>query len=1014
MNKVEAWKQEKHGFDVWPDVVRYASEGTPMAQIPEPDLERMKWHGVFYRKRVEDGRYMIRVRIPGCEFSAVQARELAAIARIGYSILDVTTRGNIQIQGFGVQQLPEIVDRLERVGLTGRQTGHDNVRNVMTHPWAGIDPEELIDGRSLCRKLTDVFMNSREYSDLPRKFNVVVEGRAVPALHCWTQDISFVAARREDGVVKFHWLLAGTQGQNPRLAWKVPVWVTEDQAPDVFRASLDVFRAEGSREKRDRSRMRFLIERIGVDGFLERIHDRLGYRLKPNDVELPAIDRSEDFIGWFRQKQAGLWAMGVSIPLGRLTHEQMRGLGDLAESLGDSTLRASYDQGIVIPNIEESKRSEASRALGRLGLDHHADSVTRNVVACTGRQFCNIAVSETKGHAFTLIDRLRAKGINLNDIKINMSGCPSACAQTYTADIGLKGVRVRRTGGTRDGFDVFLGGGAHGPVELGLAYAKGVDVDQLPELIERLVREFDRDRSEGDTFSRYWRERIVREGASPRTIVETEFRPDIWICDYCSYRHTGDDPPFFCPKCSSLRKHFARIDSKGGDTEAAIAFADSSNTSLESTNADIRQPVSEAANAPRSDGFRDVGSAVELEAKGRLAVELDGRELAVFNDGGVIRCVDGLCPHEGGPLSQGTCNQGVITCPWHDWTFDAATGRCVDDASCSIRTYPIRVEGGRLLIKPSADHAASASSPVPISAPASSSFSSSSRDSISSSISSSISASKSGSSAAFAGFTAGSANGRSSSTSSADEADLVVLEVIEETHDTKTIRLDNKRARLPHHAAGRHLKVRVRNTEGEVWKSFTISSPPTRCESLDLTVKLNPAGIVSPAIHALKPGDSIHVKGPSGGFFFDPDRHREPIVLAVAGSGVTPAMCIVRTIHDLQLDIPVTMLYGARSRRDLIFGRELDRVRIRMPNLRLVVTLTQPDALWTGGIGRIDHELLARHVDPLESSRYFLCGPGEMTRELVAYLEERSVPRDRMHTETFGKKPIKVQSIHNI
>ncbi len=985
MNKVEAWKLEKHGFDVWPDVVRYANERTPMTQIPEPDLERMKWHGIFYRKRVEDGRYMIRVRIPGCEFSADQARELAAIARIGYSILDVTTRGNIQIQGFGVRDLPEIVDRLDRVGLTGRQTGHDNVRNVMTHPWAGIDPEELIDGRPLCRTLTDVFMNSREYSDLPRKFNVAVEGRGVPALHCWTQDVSFVAARRDDGSVTFHWLLAGTQGQNPRLAWKVPVWVTEDQAPEVFRASLDVFRAEGSREKRDRGRMRYLIERIGVDGFLDRIHDRLGYRLEPNDLELPAIERSEDFIGWFRQKQAGLWAMGISVPLGRLTHEQMHGLGDLAESLGDSTLRASYDQGIVIPNIEEAKRSEASRTLGRLGLDHHADSVTRNVVACTGRQFCNIAVSETKGHAFTLIDRLRAKGINLNDIKINMSGCPSACAQTYTADIGLKGVRVRRTGGVRDGFDVFLGGGAHGPVELGLAYVKGVDVDQLPELIERLVREFDRDRAEGDTFSRYWRERIVREAAAPRAIAESEYRPDIWICDYCSYRHTGDDPPFFCPKCSSLRKHFARIDPAGGEPNDSSSPAEPATEFADSSDVKIHQSESVRKNEVRADGLRDVGSALELEAKRRLAVDVDGRELAVFSDAGVLRCVDGLCPHEGGPLAQGTCTQGVITCPWHDWTFDAATGRCTDGANCTIRTYPIRVEAGRLLVELRGETSAANPSPAQTAA-ATSALNSPST---------------------LAGFTAGFFNGRAASTSCDQEADLVVLEVIEETHDTKTIRLDNKRARLPHHVAGRHLKVRVRNSSGEVWKSFTISSPPSRSETLDLTVKRNPCGIVSPTIHALKPGDYVHVKGPSGGFFFDPERHREPIVLAVAGSGVTPAMCIVHTIHDLQLDIPVTMLYGARSRRDLIFSRKLDQLRIRMPNLRLVLTLTQADPLWSGGIGRVDPDLLARHVDPLESSRYFLCGPGDMTRDLVSYLDNRQVPRDLIHTETFGKKTVK-------
>src|SRR5262249_37591397 len=153
---------------------------------------------------------------------------------------------------------------------------------------------------------------------------------------------------------------------------------------------------------------------------------------------------------------------------------------------GDGSLRTAYDQGVVIPNIPTAGRSAAVRGLNRIGLEHEADTIARNVIACTGRQFCNIAVSETKGHAFGLMETLRARGVKLAGIKINMSGCPSSCAQTYLGDIGLKGVRVRRPGGTCDGFDVFVGGGAHGAVELGVLYRKGVDVDQLPELIAHL------------------------------------------------------------------------------------------------------------------------------------------------------------------------------------------------------------------------------------------------------------------------------------------------------------------------------------------------------------------------------------------------------------------------------------------------------------------------------------------------------------------------------------------------
>jgi precorrin-3B synthase len=926
MNKVEAWKKEKHGFDVWPDLESYARAGTAMAEIAEADLERLKWYGIFYRKRVEDGRYMIRVRIPGCELDATQARALAEVARIGYSILDVTTRGNVQVQGFRIGDLPGVVARLEATGLTSRQTGHDNVRNVMTHPWAGIDPDELIDARPLCRRLTEVFLGDRRLSDLPRKFNVAVDGRPAPAPHCWTQDTSFVAARRDDGSVAFHWLLGGTQGQNPRLAWKMPVWVREDQAPDVLLQALHVFRKEGPREKRDRARVRYLIEQIGERAFLERVEERLGYRLDPSQRPVPEVHEHEDFLGWFRQKQDGLWALGVSVPLGRLTHEQLDGLATLAEECGDGTLRTAYDQGVVIPNIPAAARARAARWLNRVGLEHEADTVARNILACTGRQFCNIAVSETKGHAFGLMDRLRAKGVKLAGIKVHISGCPSSCAQTYLGDIGLKGVRVRRKGGTCDAFDVFVGGGAHGAVELGILYRKGVDLDQLPEVIESLVRTYDREHRGDATFSQYWRERLTTAPHFPFATAEEDFRPDVWVCEGCGHHHTGDDPPVFCPRCAALRRSFARL----GDEPAAA-----------------EEPP--AAAPSRTDGFRDVGSWADLEGNGRLAAQVDGHELALFVVGSEIRCVDGLCPHEGGPLVQGSLDRGIITCPWHDWAFRTDSGCAADGNGCTLRTHPAKVEDGRVLVAwPPAPTAASTRKDPP-------------------------------------------------------EVALRVIEVVQETPDTKTIKLDNADGRVTAHRPGQHIKVCVPGPAGPAWRSFTLSSPPTRPQVLEVTVKRNPSGVVSNALHTLQSGDMLTIKGPQGRFVFDPEAHREPLVLAVAGSGVTPAMSILRTIRDHQLALPVTLLYGCRGREDIIFARELDALRLRLASLRLVVTLSRPDPDWHGPTGRVGPELIAEHVPEPAACRYFLCGPGDMHDALSRWLVQRGVPPDRIHTEMFGK-----------
>src|SRR5262249_25108757 len=171
-NPVEVWKAEKHGFDVWPDVLRYAQAHTPMAEIEAADLERMKWYGAFYRKRDGDGTYMLRIRLTGCELSAEQARAIALIAyQYGHGIVEVTTRANVQVQGLSIEQVPQALAKLEAVGLSARQTGHDNVRNVFGHPLSGVDPDELIDVRKLCRQVSDVFLGSREYSDLPRKLN---------------------------------------------------------------------------------------------------------------------------------------------------------------------------------------------------------------------------------------------------------------------------------------------------------------------------------------------------------------------------------------------------------------------------------------------------------------------------------------------------------------------------------------------------------------------------------------------------------------------------------------------------------------------------------------------------------------------------------------------------------------------------------------------------------------------------------------------------------------------------
>ena len=429
VNPAEVWKSKKHSLDVWPDVLRHAEARTPMADIETPDLERMKWYGFFYRKRDTPGRYMNRIRITAGELTSDQAREIAAIAyEHGHGIVDVTTRANLQVQGLGIEHLPEVAERLAAVRLTSKQTGHDNIRNVFAHPFSGLLPDELIDTRQLCRDVTALFVDSREYSDLPRKFNICLSGTTEHSVHFWTQDLGFLA-RRVGREVLFQVLVAGTQGQNPHLAWHLPVLAHPGQVVAVTAALLDLFRARGSREKRHQARLRYLVERIGIDAVKAWVDERVPLRPWP-DLPPPApAARNDDLVGWFAQAQPDLWTMGLCVPLGRLSWRQLEALAVLARRWGDGRLRTTHEQGIAVIDIPGGFRDAAATDAAAVGLSMHADTLARNTVACTGTQFCNIAVTETKGAMFRLVDTLRQRTLALHGIRIHMSGCPSSCAQ---------------------------------------------------------------------------------------------------------------------------------------------------------------------------------------------------------------------------------------------------------------------------------------------------------------------------------------------------------------------------------------------------------------------------------------------------------------------------------------------------------------------------------------------------------------------------------------------------------
>ncbi len=939
-NPIEIWKAEKHSFDVWPDVLKHAERGTAMKDIDAADLERMKWHGFFYRKRDTPGRYMNRIRITAGELTADQAREIAYIAyESGHGIIDVTTRANLQVQGLEIGHLPKVAERLDKVGLSSKQTGHDNIRNVFAHPFSGLMPDELIDTRQLSHELTALFVGSREYSDLPRKLNICLNGTDSHSAHFWTQDISFLAHRTGEGEVLFQLLIGGTQGQNPHLAWHVPVLVRPEQVVDVTRSILELFRSQGSREKRNAARFRFLIERIGVTGVLEHLEQSLSFRLIPYVSEPVPAGQYDELIGWFRQSDPKLWTMGLCVPLGRMSWKQLEGLSRLSRDWGDGTLRTTHEQGIAVANIPTGFKDPAATAAAALGLTIHADPLARNTMACTGSQFCNIAVTETKGRMLKLVDQLRQRALMLHGIRIHMSGCPSSCAQHFTADIGLKGVRVRRLIGTREGFDIYLGGGLAGSVHMGLLYKLGVDSDQLPQVIDEVVNEYYLKHKSGQSFSAYWREKL--KDANAAKVGDDDYKPPIWVCDVCDHHHAGEDPPVFCPSCAGLRRNFARLEEMPAESASS----------------------EEAALPPvRDDGFVFAATLEDLSENEGVSVSIDGHEYALFRKGDAVTAIDDACPHEGASLAQGEVAGDVVTCPWHGWTFNTCSGCSLEPAGNDLNHYDTLIEDAKVFLKP-----------------------------------------REQSSTQTQGSTAAPAKaGPHRPAAKPVIANLPVLSVIQETPDVRTFRLDNSRAGLPLDFPGKFAKVCVPTDEGETWRSFTISSSPTTAETIDLTIKRNPSGMVSNHLFDhVEQGDSIKLKGPQGGFFFDPEKHNEPLVLISAGSGITPMMSIVRFLDATGSYRPCLFLYGARTAADIIFHDECLAMTDKHAHFRYVVSLTQPGESWNGATGRLNFTHLANCGVDIAAGRYFICGPDDFMETFQSALLEAGVQRDRIHTEQF-------------
>jgi ferredoxin-nitrite reductase len=496
LNKFEKFKAEKDGLKVKEEIDHFAQIG--WEAMDKTDLEhRLKWVGIFYRP-VTPGKFMMRLRIPNGILTSAQMEVLAEIVqRYGEDgSTDITTRQNLQLRGIRLEDVPDIFQKLKKVGMTSVQSGMDNVRNITGSPVAGLDGDELIDTRELVQKVQDAITNggegNPEFTNLPRKFNIAIEGGRDNSVHAEINDIAFVPAYK-DGELGFNVVVGGffsakrCEAAIPLNAWVRP----NEEVVDLCKAILIVFRDRGLRANRQKSRLMWLIDELGLDKFRSMVEEQLGHPLLPA-AEKDAIDwEKRDHLGYFKQKQAGLNYVGMHVPVGRLFAQDMFDLARIARVYGSEEIRLTVEQNIIIPNIPDANLDTLLAEPLLLKFQIEPNNLERSLVSCTGAAFCNFALIDTKNRALATVRSLEAELEMPHPVRMHWTGCPNSCGQPQVAEIGLMGTKTRKNGKTVEGVDLYMGGKVGKDAHLGTCVQKGIPCEDLPDVLrDILIQQF--------------------------------------------------------------------------------------------------------------------------------------------------------------------------------------------------------------------------------------------------------------------------------------------------------------------------------------------------------------------------------------------------------------------------------------------------------------------------------------------------------------------------------------------
>ncbi|CAK9318072.1 unnamed protein product [Citrullus colocynthis] len=484
------------------ELSKLSMEEIDASKLTKDDVDvRLKWLGLFHRRKHQYGRFMMRLKLPNGVTTSEQTRYLASVIRkYGKDgCADVTTRQNWQIRGVVLADVPEILKGLAGVGLTSLQSGMDNVRNPVGNPLAGIDPEEIIDTRPynnlLSQFITGNSLGNPAFTNLPRKWNVCVIGSHDLYEHPHINDLAYMPATK-NGRIGFNVLVGGFFSAK-RCAEAVPLdaWVPEEDVTPLCGAVLEAYRDLGTRGNRQKCRMMWLIDELGIEGFRAEVVKRMPRqeleRASSEDLVKKQWVR-RDYFGVHPQKQEGLSFVGLHIPVGRVQADEMDELARLADEYGTGELRLTVEQNIIIPNIQNSKLEALLKEPLLDKFSPEPPILMKGLVACTGNQFCGQAIIETKARALKVTEEVQRRVTMTQPVRMHWTGCPNTCGQVQVADIGFMGCMARDENKKPvEGVDVFLGGRIGSDSHLGDIYKKAVPCkDLVPLVVDILVKHF--------------------------------------------------------------------------------------------------------------------------------------------------------------------------------------------------------------------------------------------------------------------------------------------------------------------------------------------------------------------------------------------------------------------------------------------------------------------------------------------------------------------------------------------